>query len=201
MSEKLKGLIQQAKDLFEGGTDKHGPAYGAKVDKWMKDADAALGPQKQKRVQCPTCNGGGEQEVTSTDFVTKKVLSRSTIKCVVCKGKGLVASSIAQGVLNELGKDKKFMMRLCSVGNPDFGQYAPVSNPKTVFGDTLKEMRKHCEEYQKEWDLGGGNWTHPVVYDVTGPKKKVVGNFSYNGRFWKGKWDSKNWEKQQEIKI
>jgi hypothetical protein len=82
-----------------------------------------------------------------------------------------------------------YTMKLRSVGNPDFGQYAPVSNPETVTGSTLAEMRAHCERYIEFWDLGGGNWVGPVVMQG----KKVVGHFSYNGRLWEGRpgrWDA-----------
>lgn len=74
----------------------------------------------------------------------------------------------------------RYSMRLRSAGNPDFGQHAPVSEPETVEGDTLREMRAHCERYISEWNLGGGNWTNPVVTE----NGKKVGHFSYNGRLW-----------------
>lgn len=80
---------------------------------------------------------------------------------------------------------KKFQMLLESVGNPDHGQYAPVSNPKWVAGNTLKEMRKRAHNYQRHWELGGGNWTNPEVLQG----KTVVGHFSYNLRFWDGSGD------------
>ena len=77
---------------------------------------------------------------------------------------------------------KRFKMRLSSVGNPDFGQYAPLSPARVVRADTLKEMRAACEAYIEEFDLGGGNWIEPIVYDGD----LVVGKFSYNRRLWKG---------------
>jgi hypothetical protein len=76
-----------------------------------------------------------------------------------------------------------YTMRLKSVGNPDFGQYSPVSDPKTVDGSTLAEMREAAQAYIDEWNLGGGNWTDPVVKQGS----KVVGHFSYNLRFWEGR--------------
>lgn len=77
-----------------------------------------------------------------------------------------------------------FTMRLRSAGNPDFGQYAPMSEPETFTGETLAAMRAKAEAYRDFWDLGGGNWVSPVVKDAQG---KVVGHFSYNGRLWKGR--------------
>lgn len=73
-----------------------------------------------------------------------------------------------------------YTMKLRSVGNPDFGQYAPVSEPETVQGATLKEMRAHCERYIETWDLGGGNWVEPVLME----NGKPIGKFSYNRRLW-----------------
>lgn len=85
--------------------------------------------------------------------------------------------------------DPIFTMRLSSCGNPDHGQYSPISDPKVVTGSTLAEMRKAAEAYIAEWDLGGGNWKDPVVKQGS----KVIGHFSYNGRFWEGRpgrWDA-----------
>jgi hypothetical protein len=82
-----------------------------------------------------------------------------------------------------------YTMRLKSVGNPDFGQYSPVSDPKAVEGSTLAEMREAAQAYIDEWNLGGGNWTNPVVKQGS----KVIGHFSYNLRFWEGRpgrWDA-----------
>lgn len=81
-----------------------------------------------------------------------------------------------------------YTMLLRSVGNPDFGQHSPVSEPKMVEGSTLAEMRDAAQAYIDEWSLGGGNWTNPVVQQGS----KVVGHFSYNLRFWEGRpgrWD------------
>lgn len=78
----------------------------------------------------------------------------------------------------------RYQMRLRSVGNPDFNQYAPVSDPETVEGSTLEEMRDFAEAYRDKWGLGGGNWPNPVVKEKVGDKLKPVGFFSYNGKLW-----------------
>lgn len=79
---------------------------------------------------------------------------------------------------------KKYRVMLSSCGNPDFGQYAPISNPSAVDGDTLAELRKACKDYQEFWNLGGGNWDNGrVIENATG---KLMGHFSYNLRFWAG---------------
>lgn len=89
-----------------------------------------------------------------------------------------------------------YTMRLRSVGNPDFRQYAPISEPETVTGSTLAEMRAHAERYIQFWGLGGGNWVAPIVKRG----KKVIGHFSYNGRFWEG--GPAQWtDSTREIKI
>lgn len=97
----------------------------------------------------------------------------------------------------------RYEMKLRSVGNPDFGQYAPVSNPETVAGQTLAEMRAHCERYIEFWNLGGGNWTDPAVMEVVPGRKskKTVGHFSYNGRLWSISPSKSIPGKFEEIKI
>jgi hypothetical protein len=92
--------------------------------------------------------------------------------------------------------DVIYTMRLRAVGNPDHGQYAPVSNPEVVMGSTFAEMREHAQKYQEDWDLGGGNWTDPVVKQGS----KVVGHFSYNLRLWEGR-PSRTGADRREIKI
>ncbi len=77
----------------------------------------------------------------------------------------------------------KYLMILQSVGNPDFGQYAPVSDPAAVKGDTLKAMVNAAEDYRDFWNLGGGNWVAPEVRLQDGTP---VAWISYNGRVWDG---------------
>lgn len=91
----------------------------------------------------------------------------------------------------------RYSMKLRSVGNPDYGQYAPVSEPKTVEGETLKEMRDALEAYIAEWDLGGGNFPDVTVKEG----KKTVGYFSYNGRLWDRKERFLNRNEAKEIVI
>lgn len=71
-------------------------------------------------------------------------------------------------------------LKLRSVGNPDHGQYAPVSEKKTVEVSTIAEAIKACEDYIEEWNLGGGNFVDPRVMQ----DGKHIGYISYNGRFW-----------------
>lgn len=75
---------------------------------------------------------------------------------------------------------KKYTMVLKSVGNSDYGQYTSISDHEMVSGDTLKEMRAHCEAYIEKWSLGGGNWPDAFVLE----NGKKIGRFSYNGRLW-----------------
>lgn len=89
-----------------------------------------------------------------------------------------------------------FEMKLRSVGNPDFGQYARLSEPETVKAVTLSEMRALAQAYIDKWNLGGGNWVDPVVKDG----KKVIGHFSYNLRFWEGR-PARGASSQKEILI
>jgi len=87
-----------------------------------------------------------------------------------------------------------FTIRLCSTGNPDHGQYAPVSNPEVASAETLEALKAKVEAYIEEWDLGGGNWTEPPVKE----NGKTIGYFSYNLRFWtveERKAEVKKWAK------
>lgn len=79
----------------------------------------------------------------------------------------------------------KYRITLSSVGNPDYQQYAPISNPEKFEADTIEEIRAKCQEYIYEWQLGGGNWSPPVIYRG----RKKIGYISYNGRIW----DSRGW--------
>lgn len=90
-------------------------------------------------------------------------------------------------------KSGPFTIVLESVGNPDFSQYAPVSEPETVACTTLKEIVKAAEAYQTKWDLGGGNWTTPAITK----DGRAVAWISYNGRLW----DSPKYGTAKEIKI
>lgn len=71
----------------------------------------------------------------------------------------------------------KYTMRLKSVGNPDFRQYAPISIPKAVTGNSVEEMVALAEKYRDYWDLGFGNWTDPAIREGG----KIVGFVRYNG--------------------
>ena len=74
-------------------------------------------------------------------------------------------------------------LQLCSVGNPDYGQFSPPSLPEFMIVKNLREARDLCEDYKTEWNLGGGNWGNGsgVVRDTAG---KIIALFSYNLRCW-----------------
>ena len=73
---------------------------------------------------------------------------------------------------------------LKSVGNVDYQQYSPISNPlRNIKTKTLSQLRNKVEDYIEEWNLGGGNFINPIVYK----DGKRIGFFSYNRRFWRTK--------------
>lgn len=90
-----------------------------------------------------------------------------------------------------------YTITLKSVGNPDHGQYAPVSNPQVVAAWTLVELRDAVARYIAFWDLGGGNWCNPIVKRG----RKVIGFFSYNGTLWKGRPTAGWYDKRVEIAV
>ena len=74
----------------------------------------------------------------------------------------------------------KFITVMTTSGNPDFNQYAPISEPAILVADSMEELREQLRDYQNFWQVGGGNFMNPaVLYNL-----KPVGHFSYNGRLW-----------------
>lgn len=90
---------------------------------------------------------------------------------------------------------KRYSIRLRSVGNPDFGQHAPLSPPRSCEADTLEEIADACRAYIEEWALGGGNWPESVIREDGVP----MGYVSYNGRVWRGK--PRDWKNAVEIPL
>ena len=78
----------------------------------------------------------------------------------------------------------KYKCYVSTVGNPDRGQYAPISNPEWIESDTIQGLRGQLDNYQEEWDIGVSNWKNPIVYEVHGKTKKKIGSMSYNLRIW-----------------
>jgi len=77
---------------------------------------------------------------------------------------------------------KMYNVRLCSVGNIDFGQNPerPVSPLKWKKCNSFAECSQVCLKYIAAWSLGGGNWSGGQV-QVDGCQ---VARVSFNGRVW-----------------
>jgi len=73
-----------------------------------------------------------------------------------------------------------YSLKLRSVGNPDFGQFAPISTPQTVTAETLSEVVEAFEDYRDFWNLGSGNMVPTFVMQG----KRKIARISYNGRLW-----------------
>lgn len=73
-----------------------------------------------------------------------------------------------------------YTVKLSSCGNPDHGQFAPLSDTKLIRVATLEEASEKCLAYIAYWNLGGGNWSGGQVYDA----KKQIAQISYNDRIW-----------------
>lgn len=73
-------------------------------------------------------------------------------------------------------------LTLCSVGNPDFGQYAPPSPRIIAEVASFEEASHQVRAYIAAHDLGGGNWSRQS--GILRDRGKVVGCVSYNGRVW-----------------
>ena len=57
----------------------------------------------------------------------------------------------------------QYSVRLRSCGNPDHGQYGPVSDPEIVRAETLADVVAAVRDYIDRWNLGGGNWINPPL--------------------------------------
>lgn len=90
--------------------------------------------------------------------------------------------------------DGAFVMVVRTVGNPDFGQYAAITDPTLLSADTIDGLREAVRRHQSIFQLGGGNWTNPEV-KLNG---KRIGFMSYNGRIWDKK---KAWDGGTEVEI
>jgi hypothetical protein len=77
----------------------------------------------------------------------------------------------------------KLLLHVCTIGNPDHGHYAPVSEPEWHVVATIAEARDKCEAYLKRHAgaIGGGNWG-PHSGMVTDNQGAEVAKFSYNLR-------------------
>jgi hypothetical protein len=72
-------------------------------------------------------------------------------------------------------------VKLRSVGNPDYGQTAPQSEPKVAQVMSFVHASRVCREYIEANGLGGGNWDGGYVYSHDGDQ---IAYISYNGRIW-----------------
>ena len=77
----------------------------------------------------------------------------------------------------------KLLLHLCTVGNPDHGQFAAVTEPEWHVVGSLGEARGKCRAYleQNEGFVGGGNWG-PDSGKVVDHEGVVVARFSFNLR-------------------
>lgn len=93
-----------------------------------------------------------------------------------------------------------YTMFLTSIGNPDRQQYAPVSSQKKVVGKTLVAMRDEAKAYQEFWNLGGGNWTNPMVWENN---VRPIGFFNFSLRLFRGAPPNKisGWNRLVEIDL
>jgi hypothetical protein len=79
----------------------------------------------------------------------------------------------------------KLLLHLCTVGNPDHGQYAPVSEPEWHIVTSLAEAREKCCDYMEKYSGGidSGNWGLQSGR-VTDSKGAEIAKFSFNLRCW-----------------
>jgi len=81
------------------------------------------------------------------------------------------------------GKSNPLIVVLSACGNPDILQPENLGIPikkEQVF--TLIEASEVCQEYIREYELGGGNWLGGKVFDAI--TNEQVAYVSYNGKVW-----------------
>jgi hypothetical protein len=73
--------------------------------------------------------------------------------------------------------------------NPDYENDMRRAPKTRVPVSSFEEASRVCQNFIREHELGGGNWTGGTVTDAKG---RVIGRVSYNGRVWPpGKWTSR----------
>ncbi len=77
-----------------------------------------------------------------------------------------------------------YVVKFKSVGNPDHGQFAPISDPETVHVKTLQGAVAAWEKYKDFWNLGGGNMPPDCGVIRHAKTMRIVARVSYNGRLW-----------------
>lgn len=97
-------------------------------------------------------------------------------------GRQMTTAEKARGLSTEV---RALVVVLSSCGNPDFGQYAPLSQDELTAVANLQVASDVCMEYIRRWDLGCGNWDGGQVYH---PTNGVIAHVSYNGKVWPGDW-------------
>lgn len=102
-------------------------------------------------------------------------------------------------VVRELAKlnlnHDQMLVRLSSVGNPDYGQTTPQSERMFGVVSSFEQASGLCRAYIRHNLLGGGNWSGGDIYSGAGIH---VASVSYNGRIWKAGLD---WANRAEIDI
>jgi hypothetical protein len=89
-----------------------------------------------------------------------------------------------QPTVESWAKALKYHVKLETVGNPDFQQFAPISEVVEFQSAQLESIVGMAKAYRHYWNAGGGNWVDPEVTDVH--EQKVIGRISYNGRLIEG---------------
>jgi hypothetical protein len=86
-----------------------------------------------------------------------------------------------------------FKLTVTIQGNPDRNQ-GDWEETHTLSATNMDALRKVVNDFQRDNDVGGGNWGNAELRK----DGRLIGYMSYNGRVWKGKY----WEcKYEEVII
>ena len=72
----------------------------------------------------------------------------------------------------------KWTTVLITSGNPDFQQYAPITDPEIIEVDSYDQLINRIQEWKNFWQVGGGNWMEPTVLRDEQP----LGFLTYNNK-------------------
>ena len=80
-----------------------------------------------------------------------------------------------------MADQKRFVIQITTVGNPDHGQFSWIDDHVTFASDDWASLVEQMTTHQIDFAIGGGNWTNPILFK-DGERFATV---SYNLRAWK----------------
>src|SRR5258706_3667924 len=123
----------------------------------MKKKDVSVGGEYRAMVSGKLCRVRLEAVSHYGGWVARNLDTDRTVRIRSAQRlRPLVLPEIARAARATVPSAKKYRVLLSSVGNPDYGQFAPVSAPKAIDCNDLAECQLAAEQYIAVCNLGGG---------------------------------------------